>query len=192
MTGYDVYRGTTKVGSATGTTYTDTGLTAATAYSYTVRAKDAAGNVSAASSALSVTTKTGTVVDTQAPSVPTGLTAGTVTETSVALSWTASTDNVGVTGYDIYRNGTKVGSSTGTSYSDTGLTAATAYSYTVRAKDAAGGNVSAASSALSVTTKSPVTTGSCKVTYNASSWNTGFTAQVRVTNTGTTTLNGWT
>ncbi|GEK17385.1 hypothetical protein CPE01_11180 [Cellulomonas persica] len=191
VVGYDVYRGTTKVGSATGTTYTDTGLTAATAYSYTVRAKDAAGNVSAASSALSVTTKTGTVVDTQAPSVPTGLTAGTVTETSVALSWTASTDNVGVTGYDIYRNGTKVGSSTGTSYSDTGLTAATAYSYTVRAKDAAG-NVSAASSALSVTTKSPVTTGSCKVTYNASSWNTGFTAQVRVTNTGTTTLNGWT
>ena len=191
VVGYDVYRGTTKVGSATGTTYTDTGLTAATAYSYTVRAKDAAGNVSAASSALSVTTKTGTVVDTQAPSAPTGLTAGTVTETSVALSWNPSTDNVGVTGYDIYRGTTKVGSSTGTTYTDTGLTAATAYSYTVRAKDAAG-NVSSPSSALSVTTKSSTTTGSCKVTYNASSWNTGFTASVRVTNTGTTTLNGWT
>ncbi|MCR6648508.1 MAG: cellulose binding domain-containing protein [Cellulomonas sp.] len=191
VVGYDVYRGTTKVGSATGTTYTDTGLTAATAYSYTVRAKDAAGNVSAASSALSVTTKTGTVVDTQAPSVPTGLTAGTVTETSVALSWTASTDNVAVTGYDVYRGTTLVGSSTGTTYSDTGLTAGTAYSYTVRAKDAAG-NVSAASSALSVTTKTTTPTGTCKVTYNAPSWNTGFTASVRITNTGTTPLNGWT
>ncbi|WP_304413446.1 fibronectin type III domain-containing protein, partial [Cellulomonas sp. A375-1] len=84
--------------------------------------------------------------------MPTGLTAGTVTETSVALSWTASTDNVGVVGYDVYRGTTKVGSATGTTYTDTGLTAATAYSYTVRAKDAAG-NVSAASSALSVTTK---------------------------------------
>ncbi|AEI13168.1 exoglucanase CbhB [Cellulomonas gilvus] len=193
VTGYDVYRGTTKVGSATGTTFTDTGLTADTTYSYTVRAKDAAGNVSPASAALSVKTTTGTVVDTVAPSVPTGLTAGTVTETSVALSWTASTDNVGgsgMAGYDVYRGTTKVGSVTGTTYTDTGLTAATAYSYTVRAKDVAG-NVSAASAALSVTTKSTTTGGSCKVVYNASSWNSGFTASVKVTNTGTTALSGW-
>jgi len=191
VTGYDVYRGTTKVGSSTTTSFSDTGLTPGTAYSYTVRAKDAAGNVSAPSSALTVTTTTTPVQDTQAPTAPTGLTAGTVTETSVALSWTASTDNVKVTGYDVYRGTTKVGSSTGTTYTDTGLTAGTAYSYTVRAKDAAG-NVSAPSSALAVTTKSPVTTGTCSVTYNASSWNTGFTTSVKVTNTGTTALNGWT
>ncbi|MEU4089642.1 glycoside hydrolase family 6 protein [Streptomyces aureus] len=90
--------------------------------------------------------------DTQAPTVPGGLTVGSTTSSSVALSWTASTDNTAVTGYDVYRDGTKVGSATGTSYTDSGLTASTTYSYTVKAKDAAG-NVSAASTAVSATTK---------------------------------------
>ncbi|MEW2167122.1 glycoside hydrolase family 6 protein [Streptomyces sp. NPDC007084] len=90
--------------------------------------------------------------DTQAPTVPGGLTVGSTTSSSVALSWTASTDNTAVTGYDIYRDGTKVGSSTTTSYTDSGLSASTTYRYTVRAKDAAG-NVSAASAAVSATTK---------------------------------------
>ncbi|KQS98804.1 glycoside hydrolase family 48 protein [Cellulomonas sp. Leaf395] len=193
LAGYDVYRGTTKVGSTTSTSYSDTGLTAATAYSYTVRAKDVAGNISAASSALSVTTLPATTLDTIAPSVPAGLVATTVTETSVALTWTASTDTggSGLAGYDVYRGTTKVGTPTSASYTDSGLTAATAYQYTVRARDNAG-NVSAASSALSVTTKSTTPTGSCKVSYTASSWNTGFTASVKVTNTGTTALSAWT
>ncbi|MFY0572217.1 carbohydrate binding domain-containing protein [Archangium lansingense] len=91
------------------------------------------------------------VVDTQAPTAPTGLTAGTVTSTSIAFSWTASTDNVGVARYDIYRAGVLIGTATSTSYTDTGRTASTAYSYTVKAVDAAG-NESAASPALSVTT----------------------------------------
>ncbi|WP_130779961.1 glycoside hydrolase family 48 protein [Cellulomonas biazotea] len=192
LAGYDVYRGNTRVGQTTGLTFTDTGLTASTAYSYTVRARDVAGNVSAASTAVSVTTKADTVVDTIAPSVPAGLVATTVGETSVTLTWNASTDTggSGLAGYDVYRGTTKVGSSTTATYTDSGLTAATAYSYTVQAKDNAG-NVSAASSALSVTTKSPQTGGSCKVTYNASSWNTGFTASVKVTNTGTTALSSW-
>ncbi|WP_037619692.1 glycoside hydrolase family 6 protein [Streptomyces aureus] len=90
--------------------------------------------------------------DTQAPTVPGGLTVGSTTSSSVALSWTASTDNTAVTGYDVYRDGTKVGSATGTSYTDSGLAASTTYSYTVKAKDAAG-NVSAASTAVSATTK---------------------------------------
>ncbi|WP_406835046.1 glycoside hydrolase family 6 protein [Streptomyces sp. AHU1] len=90
--------------------------------------------------------------DTQAPTVPGGLTVGSTTSSSVSLSWSASTDNTAVTGYDIYRDGTKVGSATGTSYTDSGLTASTTYSYTVRAKDAAG-NVSASSTAVSATTK---------------------------------------
>ncbi|KAB1990048.1 glycoside hydrolase family 6 protein [Streptomyces triticiradicis] len=90
--------------------------------------------------------------DTQAPTVPGGLTVGATTSSSVSLSWSASTDNTAVTGYDVYRDGTKVGSATGTSYTDSGLTASTTYSYTVRAKDAAG-NVSASSTAVSATTK---------------------------------------
>jgi cellulose 1,4-beta-cellobiosidase len=129
--------------------------------------------------------------DTTAPSVPTGLTAGTTTSTSVPLSWTASTDNVAVTGYDVYRGTTLVGTSTTTSYTVTGLSAATAYSFTVRAKDAAG-NVSNASSAVSATTQSGSSTGACSVKYTASSWNTGFTASIRVTNTGTAALSSWT
>ncbi|WP_330461163.1 glycoside hydrolase family 6 protein [Streptomyces sp. NBC_00820] len=90
--------------------------------------------------------------DTQAPTAPTGLTVSATTADSVSLTWTAATDNTGVTGYDVYRGGTKVGSATGTSYTDTGLSAATTYTYTVKAKDAAG-NVSAASTAVSATTK---------------------------------------
>ncbi|MFD0672435.1 PA14 domain-containing protein [Cohnella sp. GCM10027633] len=316
VTGYDVYRGSTLAGTVAGsaTTFQDSGLSASTAYSYTVRAKDAAGNVSAASGALSVTTSaaggTGSIVreywtgvggetianipvgttptgsdtltslegptnwadsyatrirgyitptasgtytfylasdnagelwlstgdnpanktkiayvsgwtnyrqwnasttqqsaaialtagqryyvevlhkeknggdhlsvgwtgpgisavtvvdgsflspyagggssDTQAPTAPTGLASSGVTSTTVGLSWAASTDNVGVTGYDVYRGTTLAGTVAGsaTTFQDTGLAPSTAYSYTVRAKDAAG-NVSTASSALSVTT----------------------------------------
>jgi hypothetical protein len=89
-------------------------------------------------------------VDTQAPSAPGGLTASGVTSTSANLSWTASTDNVGVTGYDVFVNGTFNGSTSSLSYSVTGLTASTTYSLSVKAKDAAG-NLSAAS-AVNVTT----------------------------------------
>ncbi|MEU1529921.1 glycoside hydrolase family 6 protein [Streptomyces fagopyri] len=90
--------------------------------------------------------------DTQAPTVPGGLAVSSTTSNSATLSWTASTDNTAVTGYDVYRNGTKVGSATTTSYTDSGLAASTTYTYTVRAKDAAG-NVSASSTAVSATTK---------------------------------------
>lgn len=89
--------------------------------------------------------------DTQAPSIPAGLAAGTATATSVPLSWSAATDNVGVTGYDILRNGTVVATSATTSYTDSGLTPATSYTYAVRARDAAG-NVSAASAPITAKT----------------------------------------
>ena len=89
--------------------------------------------------------------DTTAPSVPTGLTATAVSSSQINLSWNASTDNVGVTGYRVYRGGTQIATITGTSYQNTGLTAATTYSYTVAAYDAAG-NVSAQSSSVSATT----------------------------------------
>jgi hypothetical protein len=84
--------------------------------------------------------------DTTPPSVPTGLTATAVAVSQINLSWNASTDNVGVAGYDIYRNGAYLTSVTGTSYSNTGLTMGTTYSYRVAAYDAAD-NVSAQSTA---------------------------------------------
>lgn len=89
--------------------------------------------------------------DTTPPSAPAGLSAAGTTATSTQLTWTGSTDNVGVTGYVIYRNGVQIGTSTTTSFTDTGLAASTSYSYTVRARDAAG-NLSAPSAAVSVTT----------------------------------------
>lgn len=92
------------------------------------------------------------VADTTPPSAPT-LSASGTTQTGTNLSWTASTDNVGVTGYDVYRNGAFLASVTTTSYVATGLTAATTYSFFVRAKDAAG-NASANSNTVNVTTLS--------------------------------------
>ncbi|WP_189272164.1 glycoside hydrolase family 6 protein [Kitasatospora griseola] len=129
--------------------------------------------------------------DTTAPTAPTGL-AATTTANSVALTWSAATDNVGVTGYDVYRDGALVGSTAGTSYTDTGLTASTAYSYTVKARDAAG-NVSPASAALVATTKaSGGGTGSgCTASYKVTNdWGAGFNADVTVT-AGSTAIKTW-
>ncbi|HEX6074673.1 MAG TPA: glycosyl hydrolase family 18 protein [Micromonosporaceae bacterium] len=91
--------------------------------------------------------------DTTPPSAPASLRSTGTTSSSVSLAWNASTDNVGVTGYEVYRGTTKVATVTGTSHTDTGLAASTTYSYTVKARDAAG-NVSAASNQISVTTQS--------------------------------------
>ncbi|WOP39271.1 RICIN domain-containing protein [Streptomyces sp. Li-HN-5-13] len=96
--------------------------------------------------------------DTTAPSVPSALTASGTTSFSTTLSWAASTDNVGVSGYQVLRDGTQIATTTRTSYTDTGLSPSTAYTYTVKAYDAAG-NVSAASTALTVTTSASSTGG---------------------------------
>src|SRR5450631_1607330 len=96
------------------------------------------------------------IPDSQTPTVPTGLVSSAVHSSSVDISWAASTDNVAVTGYKIYRNGTQAGTSTTLTFSDSGLSRATTYSYTVAAYDAAG-NLSAPSAALSVTTLSAST-----------------------------------
>lgn len=100
---------------------------------------------------LSVTTTGG--ADTEAPTAPTNLSASSVTQTTLTLNWDASSDNVGVTGYDVYQGASNLGTVTGTSANVTGLTAGTSYSFTVVAKDAAG-NESAPSAALNVTTQS--------------------------------------
>ncbi|MGK0426512.1 MAG: chitodextrinase, partial [Ulvibacter sp.] len=150
VTGYDVYQGASNLGTVTGTSSQITGLTASTAYTFSVRARDAAGNVSGDSNTVSFTTSA-PAGDTQAPSVPVSLAASNVTQTTVDLSWNASTDNVGVTGYDVYQGASNLGTVTGTSTQITGLTASTAYTFSVRASDAAG-NVSGASNVVSVTT----------------------------------------
>jgi cellulose 1,4-beta-cellobiosidase len=189
VTGYDIYRNGILVGSSTTPGFTDTGLFANTQYSYTVAAFDAAGNLSAASAAVTVTTPASS--DTTPPSTPANATVTGVTSSTVSLSWTASTDNVGVAGYHVYRGIALAGTTTGTSFQDTGLTASTQYSYTVVAFDAAG-NVSAASSVVSATTSPTSGNRGCTATYQVSSdWGTGFTANITVTNTGTTAITAW-
>ena len=89
--------------------------------------------------------------DTQAPSVPTGLATTSVTSSSVGLSWKPSTDNVGVTGYNVLRDGTKIGTTNTTTYADNTVAPSTGYQYTVEAFDAAS-NTSAPSTPLPVTT----------------------------------------
>ncbi|MEB3801108.1 fibronectin type III domain-containing protein [Flavobacterium columnare] len=151
ITGYDVYSGTTLLGSITSTTYNVTGLTPYTTYSFTVKAKDAAGNISIASNIISVTTLT-PVVDTVAPTSPV-LSASGTTSNSTNLSWSGASDNVGITGYDVYSGTTLLGSITSTTYNVTGLAPSTTYSFTVKAKDAAG-NISIASNVVNATTLS--------------------------------------
>ena len=154
VTGYDIYKGGVYLATTSNLTYSVTGLTAGTAYSFTVKAKDAAGNNSVASTALSITTPS--TIDTIAPSQPTALVASDVTTNSLKLTWTASTDNIAVTKYTIYKNGIKLGETTGLLFNVNGLFGNTSYSFYVTAQDAAG-NISIASTAISSTTTAPPT-----------------------------------
>jgi len=155
VTGYNVFRGGVQIATlGSVTTFQNSGLTASTTYSYTVQAFDSAGNVSPPTISTSATTQA--TPDTVAPSAPTGITATAVSSSQINLSWTASTDNVGVTGYNVYRGGVQIATlGVVTSFQNNGLTASTTYSYTVRARDAAG-NISAPSSPASATTQAPV------------------------------------
>jgi aryl-phospho-beta-D-glucosidase BglC (GH1 family) len=264
--GYDVYRDGALVGSSTSTSFTDSGLTAGTVYQYRVRARDAAGNASVLSSAITAETQEevtggcnvtydtpstwpggfgiqnvyvtnlgdtaidgwtltwrftlgeqitsawnanvdqsgadvsatnvthngtipagGTVTfgfngsqsngvgdlmdltlngvrcgDTEPPTPPTNLSSPAQSRTTIQLTWTASTDNVGVAGYVIYRDGAEVGSSATTSFTDGGLRPLTAYEYTVRARDGAG-NRSAPSGSITASTNDIVTGATFRV-----------------------------
>jgi chitodextrinase len=111
--------------------------------------------------------------DTIPPTAPTGLVATAVSPTQINLSWTASTDNVGVTGYKVERcqsagcsNFAQIATTTTTTFSDTGLTGSTSYSYRVRATDAAG-NLSTYSTSSTSATPAPTLTAPASLTATA-------------------------
>jgi PKD repeat protein len=147
VTGYEIYRNGVlfdTVGNVT--SYTDTTAAIETQYQYVVKALDARGNRSGASNTASIL-----VPDTTKPTAPSALAAQVASQIRVDLSWTASTDNVGVTKYEIYRNGlfiAQVGNVT--TFADTTVQAETPYQYVVRALDARS-NRSDASNTASVT-----------------------------------------
>lgn len=102
------------------------------------------------------------VVDTQSPTAPTNLTANNPTSNSISLSWTASTDNIGVTGYDIYfSNGTFYATVTGTTTTVQGLTPSTSYTFYVIAKDASGNSSTQSNTATETTLAGQPGGGSC-------------------------------
>ncbi|WP_196892943.1 M4 family metallopeptidase [Aureivirga marina] len=109
----------------------------------------------------------GSTADTQAPSAPTSLAASGTTKTTTNLTWNASSDNVGVTGYDIYIGSNKIGSSTGTNVEISDLSPSTTYTFRVKAKDAAN-NISGFSNTVSVTTLSN-TVSYCTASGNSTS-----------------------
>lgn len=182
VSGYSVFRdgGATSIATVSGTTFSDTGLAVGSTHSYTVKAFDLSNNTSAASNTATATTQ-GT--DTIPPTVPTGLTATGSSTTTIDLNWTASTDNFGVTGYKVFRDGgaTEVGTVTTTSFSDTGLAVNSTHSYQVSAFDGAG-NQSAKSTSASATTQ--IAGALVSLTLSPT------TVTAPATSTGTVTLSG--
>ncbi|WP_194244397.1 glycoside hydrolase family 9 protein [Nonomuraea phyllanthi] len=132
--------------------------------------------------------------DTTAPSKPGKPAVSGITGSTAELSWTASTDNVGVSGYDVYLGSTKVGTAASASFDLSGLTPATSYTAHVVARDAAG-NTSAPSDSTEFTTTNttPPPPGGCSATYKVvNSWGGAFQAEVTVKNNGTAATTGWT
>ncbi len=189
-------RGATSLGIDTSAPYSVV-WNSATAGSHTLTAI-ATDGANASTTSAPVTITVTSAPDTTPPSVPAGLASPSQTTTSIALAWNASTDNAGgsgVAGYDVYRNGTLVGSPNATSYNDTGLAANTSYAYRVRARDNAG-NASAQSAAINVSTRaancstlpsvptglnSPSqTTTTINLAWNASTPGANCTVQYRV------------
>ena len=151
VTSYLVFRDTlpSPIASVVGTAFSDTGLTPLQSHSYRVMAIDGAGNLSAFSNTATAVTP----ADTSAPSAPTNLTAVGPNSTTINLSWTASTDNVGVVGYSVFRDGgaTAIATVSVTNFSDTGLAISSTHTYTVKAVDAAN-NQSIASNTVTAST----------------------------------------
>ncbi|MFJ1589053.1 fibronectin type III domain-containing protein [Kitasatospora albolonga] len=157
VAGYEVYRGKVKAKSvpATKNMIDVDGLKASTDYTFTVRSKDAAGNLSEPSKAVPVTTQAIPAKDDEPPTAPTKLTGTADGSRAATLSWGESTDDVGVTSYDIYQEDSRIHSvpATETTAKLTGLRPGTVYTFTVRARDASDKS-SPDSNALDLTTES--------------------------------------
>jgi chitodextrinase len=164
VAGYSVYRNGTLLGQTSSLTYPVSGLTCGTSYTFAVETRDTAGNAS--TSRTSLTASTSACADADPPAVPTGLRASTVGQTSLTLQWTAATDNVGVTAYAVYRNGTLLGQTSSLTYLVSGLTCGTSYTFALESRDAAG-NVSLTRASLTVSTAacSPTTGSGSKVLW---------------------------
>ncbi|SNT50881.1 processive endocellulase [Streptosporangium subroseum] len=133
------------------------------------------------------------VEDTTAPARPGKPTVSAITGSTARLAWTASTDNVGVSGYDVYRGTTKVGTAPGVTFDLTGLTPVTAYTVSVVARDAAGNSSQASESTSFTTTQDSTPTGGCTATYTiGNAWQGAFQGEVTVKNQGTSAIGGWT
>lgn len=171
VTGYEVYRNGVRISTVAAPGYTDPSVASGSSYTYFVMAFDAAGNRSIASNQLLVTPNqpslgvtvngqlsTGIISlpipDVVAPAAPSNLSAVvsaiTATTSSVVLSWTPSTDNVAVTGYEVYRNGLRISTVATPGHTDPSVTSGVQYTYFIMAFDAAG-NRSIASNQLIVT-----------------------------------------
>ena len=206
VAGYDIVWGLqfndvlnlTTVGAVTTATLTS-GVRARSEYFFQLTAFDGVGHRSATSARLAVVTPASdTGPDTVPPSAPAGLTTGAVTAAGQPLSWSPATDNVGVVAYDVYRfdnwfSSSLIGSTTATSYTVApGAGGPVLY---VRARDAAG-NISIASNTVSgagTTTPTASPPPACSVAYAVTAqWMNGFTATVKITNTGPVAITGWT
>jgi chitodextrinase len=155
VTAYRVYQGATKLKEVSAPATTITGLSASTTYQFSVSAVDAAGNEGAKSTSVTVQTNAPPVVpDTTPPTTPSSLAASAVTSSQLTLTWNAATDNKAVTGYNVWQGTSKVKTVATTSATITGLSASTAYQFSVSAFDAAG-NEGTKSSSISVTTAAP-------------------------------------
>src|ERR1017187_3690812 len=151
LAGYQVHRGAVIVGTTTGTTYTDSGLAPGSLHCYRIVAYDNAGNTSA--STLVCATTTG---DTTAPAAPSGLTASVNSSSQITLSWNPITDSggSGLAGYQVHRGAVIVGTTTGTTYTDSGLAVGSLHCYRIVAYDNAG-NTSASTLVCATTLGAP-------------------------------------
>ncbi|MCB5168242.1 fibronectin type III domain-containing protein [Streptomyces bambusae] len=155
VTGYQVFRGAALVRELpAGKRMVDiTGLAPLTAYGFSVRAKDASGNLSPRSAEARVTTPAATPDDHRPPGAPARLTGRPDGPRTAVLEWRAGTDDTGVSAYDVYQGGVRIHTVDGrtTRTRLTGLRPDTAYTFTVRARDRAD-NSSPDSPAADVTT----------------------------------------
>jgi chitodextrinase len=131
---YGLFLNGARIGTTAATAYTFSSLACGTSYTLAVDALDAAGGASGPATLIAATSPCN---DPTPPSAPSGLAVTQATTSSLSVAWTASTDNLGVLGYDLFLNGSKIGTTAATSYTFNGLACGTTYTVGVDSYDAA-------------------------------------------------------